>query len=101
MRRNDLVTATGERLRFFPVGQLQVPSPRVEVAGDRLIVPGRAPDGDSDWKAVEAPDDLLRRFVALTGAKDEKILGFARRWGLLGLCEHGLPSEHNREIDPY
>ena len=32
---------------------------------------------------------LLTRFIELAGASDERILAYARRYGRLGLCEHG------------
>jgi hypothetical protein len=39
---------------------------------------------------------LLDQFVQLREAPDEELLKFARRWGTLGLCEHGLPRFHPR-----
>jgi hypothetical protein len=38
---------------------------------------------------------LLDRFLDLRGADDEKIAAFVRRWGILGICEHGLPRTHH------
>jgi hypothetical protein len=37
---------------------------------------------------------LLGRFVLLEHASDESVLRFAKRWGLLGFCRHGLLSTH-------
>ena len=37
---------------------------------------------------------LLLGFVNLAHGSDRDILAYARRWGPLGLCEHGLPSGH-------
>lgn len=37
---------------------------------------------------------VLDGFMHLADADDERILGFARRWGVLDLCEHGLPVSH-------
>jgi hypothetical protein len=40
--------------------------------------------------------DLLERFCRVADAPDtaRAVVAFARRWGLLGLCEHGLPYLH-------
>jgi hypothetical protein len=52
------------------------------------------------------PPDLLERFCRIGEAEDAATLAaavvrFAKRWGLLGLCEHGLPNagcpRHHRE----
>lgn len=57
------------------------------------------------WCSVKTPPqpvprDLLARFVALVDAGDESFLEFARRFGLLGLCRHGLPWTHNPQCRP-
>lgn len=39
--------------------------------------------------------ELLFKFVKLADASPEEILHFARRWGVLRICEHGCPSTHN------
>jgi hypothetical protein len=38
--------------------------------------------------------ELLLEFVRLDGADDAATLAFARRWGQLGLCQHGNPRTH-------
>jgi hypothetical protein len=38
---------------------------------------------------------LLPAFARMANAQPEEILDFTSRWGLLGLCEHGVPSSHN------
>lgn len=40
---------------------------------------------------------VLDEFVGLTTAPAEAILAFARRWGVLDLCKHGLPFTHSVE----
>ena len=35
---------------------------------------------------------MLQRFIELHQASDEEILKYAKDWGILGLCAHGLPS---------
>jgi hypothetical protein len=44
---------------------------------------------------------MLERFLNLFDASPERVLAFARTWGVLGICEHGLPSSHNptRDLD--
>lgn len=38
--------------------------------------------------------DLLEGFLALADAADSEVEAYARRWGILGLCRHGLPAGH-------
>ncbi len=38
--------------------------------------------------------DLLEGFLALADAADSDVEAYARRWGILGLCRHGLPAGH-------
>jgi hypothetical protein len=56
----------------------------------------------SNWssKKVRPGPGLLEDFVQLYRSSDEEILKYARRWGVLGICEHGLPSSHNSETGP-
>ena len=44
-------------------------------------------------KAVD--DDLLPEFLSLSNASDRRIREFTKRYGVLALCEHGLPFCHN------
>lgn len=46
-------------------------------------------------RRTEAGARLLEQFVALADAPPERILRFARRWGVLELCKHGLPACHD------
>jgi hypothetical protein len=39
--------------------------------------------------------ELLYTFANLAFTESQGILSFARTWGALGLCEHGLPATHN------
>jgi hypothetical protein len=43
---------------------------------------------------------MLDDFIRLCDADDfpEAVLSFARRWGLLGICDHGLPCSHNQGL---
>ena len=38
---------------------------------------------------------MLRDFLRLAGASDDAIYRFSRKWGVFGLCEHGLPRRHS------
>src|SRR5262249_43694631 len=61
--------------------------------GDRLVWRGR--DGDRLSRFVRPGDGLLREFVSLTRDRSgERILTFARSWGVLDICQHGLPWSH-------
>ena len=37
---------------------------------------------------------MLNEFIALQDADDEQIGAYARRWGILGVCHHGVPASH-------
>jgi hypothetical protein len=39
---------------------------------------------------------MLTDFVALAEAEESRILAYAKRWGPLCICGHGLPCSHNR-----
>jgi hypothetical protein len=82
-------------------GRLFVPRD-IRLDGEFLSWPWVQPWGSSDDKRLkrrvayrEAKPDMLARFLRLHSATDETILGYARRWGVLGICDHGLPCSHN------
>ena len=67
--------------------------PRVEVQGDRLVW---WITNDRDLgQQVAAPADLLLKFSRLATVKPARIREFAAEWGLLCICEHGVPASHN------
>jgi hypothetical protein len=39
---------------------------------------------------------LLRSFAHLAERKPRRILAYARQWGVLNICEHGLPVTHSK-----
>jgi hypothetical protein len=39
---------------------------------------------------------MLEDFLSLAEEPDDAILSYARRWGVLELCRHGLPASHNK-----
>jgi len=62
------------------------------------------------WRFGKHPRELLRevtpeteafdKFLELADASPERILAFAKRNGVLGLCKHGLPTWHDRYCEP-
>jgi hypothetical protein len=77
--------SSGTLGRPLPLGSLAVPT-RVEIHNDHL----RFMVEPLTSRAVTPT--LLDQFVALSS--DEAILAFARQWGVLALCHHGLPFQH-------
>ncbi len=49
-----------------------------------------------NWIKRRAPRDLLKRFVNLAESPNTEraVIGFAKQWGIVGLCKHGLPIPH-------
>lgn len=43
---------------------------------------------------VKKPRHVLRDFLELADAAPEQIRDYARQWGVLGICRHGLPFTH-------
>ena len=72
---------------FVPIGQIRAP-PLGKVLDTSIA-------GLATRSERRKPPDLLERFCLIAESEDTDaaIVAFARRWGLLGLCEHGLPSE--------
>jgi hypothetical protein len=58
--------------------------------GERLV--WRQGESEAPW--VEPSPGLLEDFVALREGSLEDVLSYARRWGVLHLCEHGFPAGH-------
>ena len=69
----------------------------------RLAIPGKVElDGERLWWAA-SPESHVRRpgprvlldFLALADGSGEHVRAYARKWGVLGICnEHGLPFSH-------
>lgn len=76
----------------LPVAKVLVPA-YLEVVGDRLAWSLFDPT-DSDVVPREKDSkDALNRLVRI---KDDRgVQRFAHRYGVLGICSHGLPAEHN------
>lgn len=59
--------------------------------------PGRLESDFAHRVKHRAPPDLLGKFCAIAESAntDSATVTFARKWGMLGLCEHGLPIGHS------
>jgi len=68
-------------------GTWSVPSD-LRLDGDLLVW---SPGGG---EVVTGRADMLESFACLPDQSDAHLLGFARRWGVLNICEHGLPASH-------
>jgi hypothetical protein len=64
---------------------------RVELDGQKLIWALERSPEPMPSKRVGRHDDLLTRFIGLADAPDRAIGEYARRFGVLGICEHGIP----------
>jgi hypothetical protein len=68
----------------------------VELRGAPAGLAWREGEGAGRWDEVEAPLDLLERFMGQAEATDAQLLAFAKIWGPLRLCdEHRLPVAHD------
>src|SRR5687768_2019394 len=84
-----------------PLAASMVDQPlHVELQGDEIVWTER-PD-DDDWRPAYTPGrELLTPFVRLFEGTDAEILAYAGRWGVLGICPHGLPSSHNPPAEAF
>jgi hypothetical protein len=57
--------------------------------------------GSYEYTWVPVRRGLLDQFTRLHEASDATILRFARRWGGLFICEHGLPNSHSPDSIPF
>ena len=74
----------------------------VEIEGDRLVwTHVLDPWSDAETRArINNPGPkLLDEFIDLSQAGNDNVVRFAERWGVLGICEHGLPRTHIRKVD--
>jgi hypothetical protein len=52
--------------------------------------------GDPPFHHTRVEPTLLSRFAKLAGRSDDAIVGFASRWGVLGICGHVNPKDRDR-----
>jgi hypothetical protein len=67
----------------------------IKIEGDRLYWRENLEGNGWGWYPIHSGPGLLEGFVRLTDASPEAICTFARRWGVLRICHHGLPATHN------
>ena len=81
------ITGKGDEGRLFKGDVLLTSGDAIGLEGDILV--NRSP-----LRVHEVQPDrrMLLDFATLADQPDEKVLGYARRWGLLGLCSHRLRS---------
>ena len=84
----------GRKLELNPYG---VPG-RVELDSTRTKLVWRVGHEDRSYNYALPSEELLNRFIRLAIASPEKILAFARRWGMLRICRHGVPASHNQPV---
>lgn len=65
----------------------------LELDGDRLM--WRHLQGQRWPEPGQPGPKMLEDFFQLAEAQPARVLGYARRWGILTLCEHGCPASHN------
>jgi hypothetical protein len=87
----SLVDREGRLERPLTSGRWRIP-PAVDVNGDRLVWIN---DPGPPVRYARSGKELLEHFVRLADAPAERIKAYARRWGVLNICEHGLPASHN------
>lgn len=86
----------------YPAGKLVLPAVVREeddfivwrVAPTKPRTRGERHTAMLEARAVHGRADLLREFVSLRAATNERIVDFAKKAGVLGLCKHGAPASH-------
>lgn len=61
----------------------------------RLKAPSEQGYRKGIWENGKSAKGVLFRFASLADASDDEILTFAGKFGVLGICEDGLPGIHN------
>ena len=85
------------RVAWWPIGEARPPlRVRLDAASEHLHwlhpQPGEPSYIEYLKRPAANPSGMLDAFVRIKGADD--VLRFARRYGPLSLCEHGLPASH-------
>lgn len=81
----------GEQVGDYLTNVVSVPK-EIRLEGENIIWNPQNPE----FSTKEVDDELVFNFANLVFVGPESILEFARNWGVLDLCEHGLPATHNR-----
>jgi hypothetical protein len=93
LQLGGLLSEGGSLERSFPTAKIEVPE---DVVLDRTNLVWKT---GATAKKVEPGKPMLLDFISLNDADDMGILKYARRWGVLALCVHQLPSTHNLPSD--
>jgi len=72
----------------FPQAQLFVPK-EIRLVSEELVW-----NTKGVFSKAQSQSNLLVDFIKLADSNPEDILVFAQKWGVLGLCQHSLPSSH-------
>ena len=89
----SMTAPDGDLGRIMPTAPLVVPA-LIELDGDRLVW---SPSSSTEGPISRQPDKaMITRFIALARRKPAQVLRFARDYGVLGICHHGLPCSHNQ-----
>lgn len=78
--------------RFLPIAEVWVSDVELSEDASRLLVPDYRAYLDGEGRKTTISERCFLAFVNLAEAPPDKILGFARKWGMLGLCKHGEPA---------
>jgi hypothetical protein len=79
--------------RPIELGELFLP-PRIEIDGDQLVWSGF----DGPLKTSRVVPEILEGFTSLSDAPDKQICAYARRFGVLKICEHSVPMSHQQGL---
>jgi hypothetical protein len=89
------ITANDSLSRLLPVSAIRVPTGPISLvgSGDEAALDYRMAFDESNRQVLSNPDlrSLLDEFVNLSESADERIVRFAGKWGVLGVCKHGVP----------
>lgn len=86
----ELLDEEGRLGRSVSTDEWTVPD-AIELDGQKLAWTTRV----GPPRFVEPHKGLLEEFIHLSDAHPERIRDYARRWGILRICVHGLPASHN------
>ena len=89
----ELMTPAGTLDRRLGPDEWFVPG-EIYLQEDRLYW-GYFDSNNKLGRSARPRDGLLEGFLALADAPGEKIFRYAKRWGVLMICDHMLPSSHN------
>ena len=95
----ELLDAEGNLERPLLADQWFAPGRSLTVGNGSLELDWKA--GRGSYQPVRAEPPMLERFVGLASAgrnADEAVLTYARRWGVLDLCDHQLPWGHEWQV---